>query len=147
MYNLSATNKLLQSETSRPEPPTPRKALRGGISKVNLQQACQLLTTIPHKMAPRTRTGCPHEGPCVVCSGVVRATLGEVSRGNDSSRDLPRVVITEYTVLYSNCVEESVTTFSDDLLQKTGLVPCPCFGRAGEAFWPPCLEAHHVNHA
>ena len=33
----------------------PRKALRGGISKVNFNQFCQLLTTISHKMAPRTR--------------------------------------------------------------------------------------------
>ena len=34
--------------------PCPRKALRGGISKVNFHQVCQLLTTISHKMAPRT---------------------------------------------------------------------------------------------
>ena len=33
---------------------TPRKALRGGISKINFQQVCQLLKTISHKMAPRT---------------------------------------------------------------------------------------------
>ena len=32
----------------------PRKALRGGISKVNFHQVCQLLATISHKMAPRT---------------------------------------------------------------------------------------------
>ena len=46
----------------------PRKALRGGISKVNFHQVCQLLTAISHKneeTAPRTRTGYPHEGPFV----------------------------------------------------------------------------------
>ena len=32
----------------------PRKALRGGISKVNIHQVCQLLTTISHKIASRT---------------------------------------------------------------------------------------------
>ena len=35
--------------------PKPRKALRGVISNVNFNQVCQLLTTISHKMAPRTR--------------------------------------------------------------------------------------------
>ena len=34
---------------------TPRKALGGVISKVNFIQVCQFLTTISHKMAPRTR--------------------------------------------------------------------------------------------
>jgi len=33
----------------------PRKALRGVISKVKFNQVCQLLTTVSHKMAPRTR--------------------------------------------------------------------------------------------
>ena len=33
----------------------PRKALRGVISKVDFNQVCQLLITISHKMAPRTR--------------------------------------------------------------------------------------------
>ena len=47
---------------------TSREALRGGISIVNFPKVCQLLTTISHKnekMAPRTRTGYPHEGPSV----------------------------------------------------------------------------------
>ena len=33
---------------------SPRQALRGVISKVNFHQVFQLLTTISHKMAPRT---------------------------------------------------------------------------------------------
>ena len=50
-----------EAEEARPTRPrktgltgTPRKALRGGVSKVSLQQGCQLLTKIPHKMAPKT---------------------------------------------------------------------------------------------
>ena len=39
----------------------PRKALRGGISKVNLQQGCQLLTTIPHKWLQERGNGSKNE--------------------------------------------------------------------------------------
>jgi len=56
------------SQNSSPE--SPRKALRGGISIVNLHQVCQRLTTTSHKneeTAPRTRTGYPHEGPSEDC--------------------------------------------------------------------------------
>ena len=45
---------LRRAETPLPTPCTPREALRGGISKVNVHQVCQRLTTITHKMAPRT---------------------------------------------------------------------------------------------
>ena len=57
------------------EPPPaatdPRKALRGGISKVNFHKVDQLLAIFPHKnepMAPRTYLGYPHEGPSVAVS-------------------------------------------------------------------------------
>ena len=47
---------------------SPRQALRGGISKVNSRQVCQLLAMISRKngaTAPRTCLGYPHEGPFV----------------------------------------------------------------------------------
>ena len=49
-------------------PVNPRRALRGGISKVNFHKVYQPLTIFPHKneqMAPRTNTGYPHEGASV----------------------------------------------------------------------------------
>ena len=51
-----------------PYPPfcfSPRKALRGGISKSILQRPDQFLAINAHKMAPRTTLECPHEGPSV----------------------------------------------------------------------------------
>ena len=54
---------------SNKEEEKPRRALRGGISKVSFHEVYQLLAIFPHKneeMAPRTRTGYPHEGSCVV---------------------------------------------------------------------------------
>ena len=47
---------------------SPRKALRGGISKVNFHEVYQLLAIFPHKnkpMAPITNLEYPHEGPSV----------------------------------------------------------------------------------
>ena len=49
-------------------PMSPRKALRGGISKVNFHKVHQRLAIFSHKnepMAPRTNLGYSHEGPSV----------------------------------------------------------------------------------
>ena len=51
----------------------PRKALRGGTSKVNFQQVCQLLAIISLNSvlrAPRTSIGYPHEGAYAAFGGV-----------------------------------------------------------------------------
>ena len=60
--------KSLCSPVSRLSRGLPRKALRGGIPKVNFYSIYQLLAIFPHKnepMAPRTNLGYPHEGPRV----------------------------------------------------------------------------------
>jgi hypothetical protein len=46
----SAWSSSLPSAVCTEDPP---KALRGGISKVNSRQVCQLLATVPRKMAPK----------------------------------------------------------------------------------------------
>ena len=57
----------------RQRPEGPRKALRGGISKVNCQETlsifgdkCPQNGSKNDPMAPRTTLECPHEGPSVV---------------------------------------------------------------------------------
>ena len=57
-------------------PMSPRKALRGGISKVNFHKVHQRLAIFSHKnepMAPRTNLGYSHEGPSVA---TVLPTIG-----------------------------------------------------------------------
>ena len=54
----------------------PRKALRGGISKVNRHQVCQFLTTISHKIAPRTSTRVHRIPPLRAFCGWALRTLG-----------------------------------------------------------------------
>ena len=44
---------------------SPRKALRGSISKSILQRPCRFLAIIASKMAPRMTLECPHEGSSV----------------------------------------------------------------------------------
>ena len=64
-------------------PLTPPKVLRGGISKVNLQQTLSIFgDKYPQNgsknapRAPRTSLGCPHLGPSVIYYGAGANNLG-----------------------------------------------------------------------
>ena len=64
----------------------PRKALREGISKVNLQQGCQLTTTMPHKMAPRTRKRLQERGRDAPTKGLLWYLARAALHGKEAVR-------------------------------------------------------------